>query len=208
MTDETIAYSRPVGVVNLRPDGLEISLQPDEAERAAIARALDIPSIDTLRGTFRLTPRKAGAVHVGGEVRASVHQICVVSLDAFPVPITEEVDVDFAPEMDASAKSTSAKSTSAKSTSAKAASAKSASARMPVLPTRIPQGATGHDLEEVDPPDPIIDGKIDLGALLVEFVALGLDPFPRKPGVVFDFKDEADVIEHPMAALARLKRDE
>ena len=79
---------------------------------------------------------------------------------------------------------------------------------MPALPTRTPQGATGHDLEEVDPPDPIIDGKIDLGALLVEFVALGLDPFPRKPGVVFDFKDEADVIEHPMAALARLKRDE
>ncbi len=37
-----------------------------------------------------------------------------------------------------------------------------------------------------DPPDPIIDGKIDLGALAAEFFALGLDPYPRKPGVAVD----------------------
>jgi hypothetical protein len=36
-----------------------------------------------------------------------------------------------------------------------------------------------------DPPDPIIDGKIDLGALAVEFLILNLDVYPRKPGVSF-----------------------
>ncbi|GGK49922.1 YceD family protein [Salinarimonas ramus] len=41
-------------------------------------------------------------------------------------------------------------------------------------------------LREIDPPDEIIDGKIDLGALTAEFLALGLDPYPRKPGVDFD----------------------
>ena len=35
-----------------------------------------------------------------------------------------------------------------------------------------------------DAPDPIVDGKIDLGALAAEFMILGLDPYPRKPGVV------------------------
>jgi hypothetical protein len=36
-----------------------------------------------------------------------------------------------------------------------------------------------------DPPDPIIDGKIDLGALAAEFLILNLDVYPRKPGVSF-----------------------
>ena len=38
-------------------------------------------------------------------------------------------------------------------------------------------------IDDEDEPDPIIDGKIDLGALAAEFFALGLDPYPRKPGV-------------------------
>ncbi|MBV1702356.1 MAG: DUF177 domain-containing protein [Hyphomicrobiales bacterium] len=38
---------------------------------------------------------------------------------------------------------------------------------------------------ESDPPDPIIDGRIDLGKLAAEFLALGLDPYPRKPGAEF-----------------------
>ncbi len=37
-----------------------------------------------------------------------------------------------------------------------------------------------------DPPDPIEGGRIDLGALVVEHLALEIDPFPRKPGVVFE----------------------
>ena len=40
-------------------------------------------------------------------------------------------------------------------------------------------------LDGEDAPDPIVDGKIDLGALAAEFLALGLDPYPRKPGVAF-----------------------
>ncbi len=39
--------------------------------------------------------------------------------------------------------------------------------------------------EQPDPPDPIVNGRIDLGQLAAEFLALGLDPYPRKPGVEF-----------------------
>jgi uncharacterized metal-binding protein YceD (DUF177 family) len=43
--------------------------------------------------------------------------------------------------------------------------------------------ASGEDEEEIeDTPDPIIDGKIDLGALAAEFLVLSVDPYPRKPG--------------------------
>lgn len=42
------------------------------------------------------------------------------------------------------------------------------------------------DWGDAEQPDPIIDGKIDLGALASEFMALALDPYPRKPGVAFE----------------------
>lgn len=46
--------------------------------------------------------------------------------------------------------------------------------------------AASDDEEEIeDLPDPIVDGKIDLGALAIEFLILAVDPYPRKPGVAF-----------------------
>lgn len=40
----------------------------------------------------------------------------------------------------------------------------------------------GDPEDDEDLPDPIIDGKIDLGALATEFLILAVDPYPRKPG--------------------------
>ena len=57
-----------------------------------------------------------------------------------------------------------------------------------------------------DPPDPIVDGKIDLGALAAEFLALGLDPYPRKPGVAFDPPEPQGGRDSPFAALAEPKK--
>ncbi|MCI0600255.1 MAG: DUF177 domain-containing protein [Beijerinckiaceae bacterium] len=37
-----------------------------------------------------------------------------------------------------------------------------------------------------DPPDPIVNGQIDLGALAAEFLMLNLELYPRKPGAVFE----------------------
>jgi uncharacterized metal-binding protein YceD (DUF177 family) len=57
-----------------------------------------------------------------------------------------------------------------------------------------------------DGPDEIVDGRIDIGALAAEFLALGLDPYPRKPGVDFSY-EERDPGENPFARLAALKTD-
>ncbi|WP_246504712.1 YceD family protein [Microvirga antarctica] len=61
------------------------------------------------------------------------------------------------------------------------------------------------EMHEYEPPDEIVNGKIDLGAVAAEFLALGLDPYPRKPGVDFDFKDPADAEMSPFSALGKLK---
>lgn len=63
------------------------------------------------------------------------------------------------------------------------------------------------DPEAEDPPDILEPGDtVDLGALVVEYLSLALDPFPRKPGAVFDPpQTEAEI--SPFAALKALKRD-
>jgi uncharacterized metal-binding protein YceD (DUF177 family) len=54
-----------------------------------------------------------------------------------------------------------------------------------------------------DPPEPL-GHDIDLGEILIEELALNIDPYPRKPGA--EFQDEhAEPKANPFAVLAKLK---
>lgn len=63
--------------------------------------------------------------------------------------------------------------------------------------------AVPHADEE---PEPLIDGKLDLGALATEFLLLGIDPYPRKAGVEFAAPTVEDGGEKPFAVLETLKK--
>jgi uncharacterized metal-binding protein YceD (DUF177 family) len=61
--------------------------------------------------------------------------------------------------------------------------------------------------DAAEPPESLRDGAVDLGAIATEFLLLGIDPYPRKPGAVFDAPvAEDDPSSHPFAALAALKK--
>lgn len=63
------------------------------------------------------------------------------------------------------------------------------------------------DLEDDDFPDQLDGPEVDLSALLLETLALALDPYPRLPGESLDslgLKEDAES-GGPFAALARLK---
>lgn len=53
-----------------------------------------------------------------------------------------------------------------------------------------------------DEPEPLAGNAIDLGLLATEFLILGVDPYPRKPGVAFDAPQAGDAAANPFAALA------
>lgn len=57
-----------------------------------------------------------------------------------------------------------------------------------------------------EPPEPLIDGKIDLGAIACEFLILGIEPYPRKAGVAFAPPEVEPDGPHPFAALGALKK--
>jgi hypothetical protein len=59
-----------------------------------------------------------------------------------------------------------------------------------------------------DPPEPIVAGMIDLGRLATDALFLGVDPYPRKPGAIFEPPaTPADPEDHPFAALKVLRGD-
>ncbi|HWP24859.1 MAG TPA: DUF177 domain-containing protein [Xanthobacteraceae bacterium] len=64
-----------------------------------------------------------------------------------------------------------------------------------------------NTFEDDDPPELLQDGTVDLGAVATEFLVLGIDPYPRKPGSVFTPpQDDEAGTDHPFAKLAALKK--
>ena len=171
MTPETVGpLSRLIDVRRIPPRGQEVQLVATAEECAALAKDFGLPAIQSLSGTYQLKTSAKG-INVTGLVKASLTQICVMTLEPFDSIIEEEVEVDFAE-----------------------------SSGMPAEPPT--------DINEYDPPDEIVNGQIDLGALTAEFLALGLDPYPRKPGIDFSYQDPADEKDSPFAALGKLKGTE
>lgn len=171
---ETPAFSQPLLLARVPEEGASYHLAPNEAERAALARSLGIAGLPALVADVTVTPDGKGGVEVGGRVRATVRQACVVSLKPFDAPLDEEIDMHFVPE------------------------------------GRLPEVRPGAEIEvgEDDIPDVIENGSIDLGAIVSEFLALGIDPYPRKPGVVFEAPAAAPGEMSPFDVLARLRKPE
>ncbi len=167
--------SRLIRVEALPKEGELVTIEANAAERQALAAFLKLSSIEKLEASLALARSGRAGVRVTGSVRGELTQVCVVSLEPFPATVEEEVDVRFAPRSEG----------------------------------RAARGAQiepeTFSITDQDEPDPIVDGKIDLGALVVEFFSLGVDPYPRKPGVEFEPPQELAATVSPFSALADRK---
>lgn len=73
------------------------------------------------------------------------------------------------------------------------------------------------DLKDEDPPEPIIDGVIDLGELVAQCLSLEIEQHPKKPGIESDLaavkqtnrsaQDEDPATKNPFEVLKNLKFD-
>jgi Large ribosomal RNA subunit accumulation protein YceD len=178
---EAPPFSRPVQVDGVRIDGLEISIKADEGERARLARLNNLPAIGRLEAQFRLDRIGRSGVRVTGKLQAAVTQTCVVSLEPFDAEVRQDVDVRCAP-----------------APAAKPVPPKLKRGRGP------PPAPVVVEVGDDDPPDPIVDGEIDLGVLAAEMFSLALDPYPRKPDAAFEPPADTtdDVADSPFGRLA------
>ena len=163
-------------VTQLPEAGLHQVVESDAVQRQRIAAVAGVNAVLRATASFDIVPEPGGRVVVSGVVRARVEQDCVVTLDPVENDIEEPISVVFAPPSQISAS------------------------------PKFVQKEEGDDAEIPDPPDPIVNGTIDLGLIATEHLILGIDPYPRKPGVVFTPPVTAeDPDEHPFAALKALK---
>jgi uncharacterized metal-binding protein YceD (DUF177 family) len=174
-----LPFSRVALVEQVPEAGIDVAIDATAEERAGLAVCDGLVGIGGLEAFFHVVPRPGKRFNVSGRVSASITQICVVTLEPFESTIAEDVDVDFV-------------------LSADLPKPEAAKAREPAL----------RDEQEEDPPDEIFDGKIDLGALAAEFLALALDPYPRKPGARFEevLTEKPEEPESPFAVLRRLDK--
>jgi len=170
-------FSRVIRVDTLPKDGETVTIEASPSEREALAAFLGLPSIEALSATLMVKRAAKGGARVIGTVHGELTQTCVVTLEPFPAAVEEEVDVRFAPRDE------------------------DREARRPA------DEPEAFSMTDDDEPDPIVDGKIDLGALAAEFFALGLDPYPRKPGVEFVQSSEPEAEATPFAVLRGAKKD-
>jgi hypothetical protein len=178
MTTKPDPWRVPVLVAQIPEAGLHRDIEAAGPVRDGMAVLAGLREILSASASLDVTPSGGGRFHVAGRVRARVGQTCVVTLDPIETDIDEPIDLTFAP-----------------------------SDQIPELSDLVDEAAASEE-EIPDPPEPIVNGVIDLGRLATDALFLAIDPYPRKPGAVFEPLVEADDPEdHPFAALRALKPD-
>jgi len=166
----------PVAVLQIPESGLHRELDADAAVRQAMADIAGVREVLSAHASLDVTPKGGGRFHVAGNVRARVGQTCVVTLDPIENEIDEPIDLIFAPPE-----------------------------QIPELSDLVDDAAEDN-AETPDPPEPIVNGTIDLGRLATDALLLGIDPYPRKPNAVVEHEvTPPDPEDHPFAALKALK---
>ena len=182
----------PVNIDEIPESGRHFELSADAATTAAIAKFADVNAVGGLYAAFDVTRRGRNGLRVIGEVRARVAQTCIVTLEPMETEIVEAVDVVYEPPKPEAVAPASTRA----STRDRAKDKDEDSEPVEV----------SISSDEEDPPEPLVDGVADLGALATEFLILGIDPYPRKPEAAFEAPETDTAESGPFAALAKLKR--
>ena len=171
-------WRSPVIVAQIPDAGLHRKLEASAAERQAIAEVGGLREVLSAQADLDVVPKIGNRVEVTGRVRARIGQTCVVTLEPIESEIDEAVDLMFAPE-----------------------------AEVRKLADLIEEGEDDAEPPTViDPPEPIVNGIIDLGRVATDALFLAVDPYPRKEGAVFETEVAVlDPEDHPFAALKALQ---
>ena len=89
-------FDAVVRLDKLPAGGRSLSVDANETERAAIAEAMDIVSVEQFSATLTIAPMRGG-LRAQGHLKAVVTQASVVSFEPVQETISEEVDRVFLP---------------------------------------------------------------------------------------------------------------
>ena len=159
-------------VTRLPQSGMPVLVDADARQREALAAAHGLVSVERFHAELLVAPWKRNGVRVSGRVEADITQQCVVTLDPLQAKVEEAVEGLFLPE----------------------------DSKLGRL--GFEAGGEIHiDAEGPDSPETFSGDTIDVGALAEQFFALGIDPYPRKPGAMLAAGDGGDASSQPEGPL-------
>lgn len=153
-------------VARLPQKGMPVSIEADAAQRAALARAHGLVSVERYRAELLVTPWRRNGVRVSGRVEADITQPCVVTLEPVTAHIDAPVEGLFLPEDSKLGRQGFGAG-----------------------------GEILLDAEGPDAPETFSGDTIDVGQLAEEFFGLAIEPYPRKPGARLDADEAGDGAE-------------
>lgn len=163
----------PFHVENIPSAGKTVKMVAGAEHLKPIAERLGILEIKSLSAEIRLTLQNAGHIlNITGNFKAEVVQECIVTLQPVTSVIEDSFEAWYADHD-------------------KAVSFNRAKHNMKAME----EGDEVQILEEKDDPEALIDGQVDLGEVVVQFVSLALNPYPRAEGVASDAAEAPQPIE-------------
>ncbi|MEM9999661.1 MAG: DUF177 domain-containing protein [Pseudomonadota bacterium] len=188
MVDESVRWqgspvSQLVNVATLPQKGRTVVVQPDVDALAKLAEELGVVAVANLRAEVQINKWQRDGIRLGGPLKASVTQTCVVTLEPFQVVIETEIEALFVPE----------------------------TSRIAKRHQQGESNEILIDPQSDDAPETFVPPDLDVGGAVQEFLALAIDPYPKSPAadeMSTDTKPVADETEgkaNPFSVLAHLK---
>lgn len=175
-------FSLLLALADVPPNGKTLRFEVGEAERAALARRFDLLELNDFHGVVTAKPWRRHGLALEGSLEADLVQACVATLEPMPAHLSQKFTLHYLPiEM------------------IEKDAAEAANREIIV------------DVQSEDPPESIENGVLDVGEAMSEQLFLEIDPYPKKPGAVFQSTEvaPAEVEEsrpNPFAALEKLKK--
>lgn len=156
MNEGAFPFSYAVKVGHISANPVEVHVEADERECAALAEIWNVVAVKSLKADMTVARWKKDGVRVRGHVTAEIVQSCVVTLEPVESTISEDFEQLYVPEGSKLARFMTGE-----------------------------QGEMVLDPEGPDLPESFVGDSIDAGEAVAECVALAIDPYPRKPGAEF-----------------------
>ena len=183
-------------VEDLGDKPVDITIEADDEERKNLISRLNVQDIQSVKADLTLLREQAGrVVRASGQLTANIIQECSVTTEPIETEIVEPFDGWFADK---------------EGTVSFLAAKREREAEQSVGG---PHGEV-EILSEEDDPEPIVDGHIDLGELVTQYLSLAIPQYPHKDGAVhdltdddFDAEDQSALKKNPFEALKDWKEN-
>lgn len=150
----TFALAYSISVRSLPLKGIRVHICADQRECAHLAKNHDLVEVKSCEGEFHILPWKKRGVRVKGFLRARIIQLCVITLEPLENNLYENIEVVFVPEDSNLMKPKISEDT----------------------------GELFLDAEGPDIPEVFYGDKIDIGAVMEEFLSCQLIVIREKRG--------------------------